>query len=175
MPRHCRIDPASKRLPVSLAAALMCLCAAPQQIACAAPQLKARGSILANVDPPAEVELRNSRGIPVARAKADNCSKAVFEDLPDGVYSATATRDGGKFPVNPSVMPDDEPVLGCVVVNCLITALGTVRECQVLEPVGPQAKALLKQLERRRYQPAVCDGKAVETTYTYRIYSRWLD
>jgi hypothetical protein len=63
-------------------------------------------------------------------------------------------------------------VQGCLVVKCVIAAAGVVRDCQALEPVRGLTEPSIAALEQRHYTPMICDGKPLDTDYTYRINFR---
>jgi protein TonB len=61
-------------------------------------------------------------------------------------------------------------VQGVMLVKCLVTILGVVRDCRVLEGLPYMDGAVLEALLRRRYTPArLADGRAIEVEYTFRI------
>jgi hypothetical protein len=65
--------------------------------------------------------------------------------------------------------PDVHPQLvGTVRVRCVLTAEGIVKDC-VPDQEVPELAVLIRQLEARRYQPALQDGKPVDVWYTFRI------
>lgn len=57
--------------------------------------------------------------------------------------------------------------MGCLVVQCVITAKGTVTDCKALE--GNATERVMAELEQRRYAPSLCDGKPADWSYTFRI------
>lgn len=63
-------------------------------------------------------------------------------------------------------------VQGCVLAKCIITTSGGVRDCEMLETLGPMTEPVLNALLQRRYAPMTCDGKAVETSYTFQVSLR---
>jgi hypothetical protein len=57
-----------------------------------------------------------------------------------------------------------------VVLECLITAQGSVERCRVLQGLSAEASAALVQhFETRRYEPAIFEGQAVDVDYTFHI------
>jgi len=60
-------------------------------------------------------------------------------------------------------------VEGTVVARCLITAAGTVEQCELLETVPLAEAAVLAALQGRRYRPARVDGRAVSVRHTFRV------
>jgi protein TonB len=61
-------------------------------------------------------------------------------------------------------------VQGVMVVKCLVTILGVVRDCRVLQGLPHMDGAVVEALLRRRYTPArLADGRAIEVEFTFRI------
>lgn len=61
-------------------------------------------------------------------------------------------------------------VQGVMVVKCIVTTLGVVRNCRVLEGLPYMDQAVIDALQRRRYSPArLANGSAVEVDYTFHI------
>jgi periplasmic protein TonB len=64
-------------------------------------------------------------------------------------------------------------VQGLMIVKCVVTILGVVRDCRVLQGLPYMEGAVVDALLRRRYTPArLADGRAVEVDYTFRIRLR---
>ena len=61
-------------------------------------------------------------------------------------------------------------VQGVMLVKCLVTILGVVRDCRVVQGLPYMDGAVVDALLRRRYTPArLADGRAVEVEFTFRI------
>ena len=61
-------------------------------------------------------------------------------------------------------------VQGVMVVKCLVTIFGVVRDCRVLEGLPYMEGAVVDALLRRRYTPArLANGRAIDVEYTFRI------
>ena len=61
-------------------------------------------------------------------------------------------------------------VQGVMVVKCVVTTLGVVRDCRVLQGLPYMDGAVVGALLHRRYTPArLADGRAIEVEYTFRI------
>ena len=58
-------------------------------------------------------------------------------------------------------------VQGCLVVKCVITSNGMVRNCQAIEPLEGLTKHSMRELERTRFEPAMCEGKPVDIDNTF--------
>ena len=58
---------------------------------------------------------------------------------------------------------------GSMQVRCVITADGQVRSCKVLKGQPFMNGAVVGALERRKYQPALAQGKPVDVYYTFNI------
>ena len=64
-------------------------------------------------------------------------------------------------------------VQGVMLVKCLVTTLGVVRDCRVIQGLPYMDGAVVDALLRRRYTPArLADGSAIEVEYTFRIRLR---
>lgn len=61
-------------------------------------------------------------------------------------------------------------VQGVMVVKCIVTTLGVVRDCKIVEGLPYMEGAVVDALLHRRYTPArLRDGRSVEVEYTFRI------
>jgi protein TonB len=61
-------------------------------------------------------------------------------------------------------------VQGLMVVKCVVTTMGVVRDCRVLQGLPYMNEAVVEALLRRRYAPArLANGTAVDVDYTFRI------
>jgi TonB family protein len=63
----------------------------------------------------------------------------------------------------------DHEVSGEVVAKCLITAEGSVHDCRVLKGQPFMDRAVVDALERRKYSPALREGKPIPVDYTFKI------
>src|SRR6266851_456961 len=63
----------------------------------------------------------------------------------------------------------DHEVEGQMVVKCVVTVQGVVHNCRVLRSVAFMDRAVIEALERRRYTPAMLQGKPIDVDYTFRI------
>jgi protein TonB len=63
----------------------------------------------------------------------------------------------------------EREVEGTMVVKCLVTIDGRVRECRVLKSLPFMDRAVIDALEHRVYQPYAPQGRPVEVNYTFRI------
>src|SRR5713226_65812 len=63
----------------------------------------------------------------------------------------------------------DHEVEGQMVVKCVVTVQGVVHNCRVLKSVAFMDRAVIEALERRRYTPAMLQGKPIDVDYTFRI------
>ena len=72
---------------------------------------------------------------------------------------------------DPEYTPDavERGIEGSMQVRCVITADGQVRSCKVLEGLPFMNGAIVGALERRKYQPALAQGKPVDVYYTFNI------
>ena len=61
-------------------------------------------------------------------------------------------------------------VQGVMVVRCIVTTLGIVRDCKIVNGLPYMEGAVVDALLHRRYTPArLADGRAIEVEYTFRI------
>jgi protein TonB len=58
---------------------------------------------------------------------------------------------------------------GTMVVKCVVTIQGTVRECRVLKSLPYMDRAVIDALERTTYKPYVFQGQPREVDCTFRI------
>jgi TonB family protein len=60
-------------------------------------------------------------------------------------------------------------VEGNMQVRCVVTVEGQVRACKVIKGLPFMNVAVVDALERRKYKPAIAQGKAVDVYYTFNI------
>ena len=63
----------------------------------------------------------------------------------------------------------EHEVKGLIVVKCVITMEGVVHGCRVVQSLPFMDRAVIEALERRRYTPALLQGRPVEVDYTFKI------
>jgi protein TonB len=61
-------------------------------------------------------------------------------------------------------------VEGLMVIRCVVTVEGAVRDCQVVEGLPFMNDAAVVALQRRRYRPATRNGVPVEVSYVFRLH-----
>ena len=66
----------------------------------------------------------------------------------------------------------EREVEGLMIVKCVVTADGMVRDCHVAKGLPYMDDAVVQALERRRYRPATLGGKPIEVKYVFRINLR---
>jgi periplasmic protein TonB len=84
----------------------------------------------------------------------DTMTPPVRTSGPDPVYTRQA---------------EEHEVEGLMVVKCVVTVEGTVKECRVLRGLPFMDRAVVEALEKRRYRPALLLGKPVEVEYTFKL------
>ena len=96
---------------------------------------------------------------PPARPEFDAASmtRPTFVSGPDPAYTRAAL---------------DREVEGLMVVACVVTREGLVRDCQVRQGLPFMDAAVVQALERRRYRPATLRGEPIEVTYHFRLNLR---
>jgi len=63
----------------------------------------------------------------------------------------------------------EQEVAGLMVVKCILTVEGAVRDCRVLKGLPHMDSAVVDALEHRRYKPATQNGKPVEIEYVFKV------
>ena len=63
----------------------------------------------------------------------------------------------------------EQEVEGVMVVECVVTAEGVVRGCRVLKGLPFMDRAVVENLERRRYRPATRGGQPLSVRYVFTI------
>jgi protein TonB len=63
----------------------------------------------------------------------------------------------------------DNLVEGLMIVRCVITISGEVRDCQTVQSVRFMDTVVLDALKGRRYAPITLQGQPVEVIYTFKI------
>jgi protein TonB len=144
------------------------------------------------VAPPAPVEPP-----PPAPAAAPEPEPVPEPARPDGTLGGTGTAPGtaagllhtnaeGNVEYDDAIMtpperisgPDPEytylarahDVQGLMVVKCIVTTAGTVRDCKIVQGLPYMEGAVVDALLHRRYTPArLRGGEPVEVEYTFRI------
>jgi protein TonB len=66
----------------------------------------------------------------------------------------------------------EREIQGTMLVRCVVGLDGSVRDCRVVRGLPFMDRAVLDALERRRYSPALLNGRPVEVDYTFRIELR---
>ncbi len=60
-------------------------------------------------------------------------------------------------------------VQGQMTVRCVVAHDGSVRKCRVLKGLPFMNTSVIEALERRRYRPAIMQGKPVDVFYTFNL------
>ncbi len=84
----------------------------------------------------------------------DRMTRPVKLSGPDPEYTDQAT---------------EHEIQGTVVVKCVVTTEGIVKQCRVLHSLPFMDKAVVDALLRRRYSPAMVQGKPIEVDFTFTI------
>jgi len=63
----------------------------------------------------------------------------------------------------------EREVEGLMMVKCVVTADGLVRNCRVLKSLPFMDRAVIQALEQRRYKPYLANGQPVEIDYTFKV------
>jgi len=66
----------------------------------------------------------------------------------------------------------EREVEGVMVVECVVAVDGAVHGCRVLRSLPFMDRAVVENLERRRYKPATLGGKPLDVQYTFTIRLR---
>jgi len=111
----------------------------------------------------------------VGNAGASSAGSAVLATNAEGhvVYDdalmSTPERISGPDPEY-TYLARIHDVQGVMLAKCIVTILGVVRDCRVVQGLPYMDGAVVDALVRRRYTPArLADGRAVEVEFTFRI------
>jgi protein TonB len=63
----------------------------------------------------------------------------------------------------------ENDVEGLMIVRCILTRTGEVRQCEVRQSVRFMDNAVVQTLEQRRYTAVTLEGRPIEVYYTFRI------
>ena len=63
----------------------------------------------------------------------------------------------------------DREIEGLMVVRCVVTVEGFVHSCKVIKSLPFMDRAVIDSLQRRRYKPAVQQGKPIDVYYTFNV------
>jgi protein TonB len=63
----------------------------------------------------------------------------------------------------------EQEVEGLMIVKCVVTVEGVVRECRVMQSLPFMDGAVVAALERRRYTAALLQGRPIEVDYTFSL------
>ncbi len=63
----------------------------------------------------------------------------------------------------------EREIEGLMQVECIVTVQGAVHHCRVLKSLPFMDRAVVDNLERRRYKPATLGGKPLDVDYTFTI------
>jgi protein TonB len=110
----------------------------------------------------------------IGTAGASNARNAILS----GPGGAIEYDDASMIPPERLSGPDPDytylartyEVQGLMVVKCVVTTAGIVRDCRVVQGLPYMNEAVVDALLRRRYSPArLANGTAVDVDYTFRI------
>ncbi len=63
----------------------------------------------------------------------------------------------------------ERSIEGSMQVRCVVTVAGDVRGCRVVKGLAFMNSAVVEALQRRKYKPALAQGKPVDVFYTFNI------
>lgn len=63
----------------------------------------------------------------------------------------------------------ERSIEGSMQVRCVVTVAGDVRGCKVVKGLAFMNSAVVEALQRRKYKPALAQGKPVDVFYTFNI------
>jgi protein TonB len=63
----------------------------------------------------------------------------------------------------------EHEVEGLMIVKCVVSVAGQVRDCRVIKSLPFMDKAVIDALYRRKYSPAQLHGQPIEVDYTFKI------
>ena len=75
------------------------------------------------------------------------------------------------FGPDPKYTPQalEREIEGTMLVRCIVTTEGVVQSCLVLRSLPFMDAAVIQALERRRYSPALLDGRPIDCEYIFRV------
>ena len=112
-------------------------------------------------------------------------TEGVIEGTPGGQgRGAIETLGAGPIEFNDAMTPPrkisgpdprytrealEREIEGTMVVKCVVTTQGIVRNCRVLKSLPLMDRAVIDALENRRYTPALLRGRPIEVDYTFNL------
>ena len=86
-------------------------------------------------------------------------------------YNETMTRPTKLSGPDPAYTDQaiEREIQGTVVVKCVVTVEGIVKECRVTQSLPFMDRAVVDALLKRRYTPAIYQGQPIEVDYTFTI------
>ena len=84
-----------------------------------------------------------------------------------GCKRTSSRRGSSRFRCHPTALEGE--IEGTLVVKCVVTTQGTVRNCRVLKSLPFMDRAVTDALEKRRYTPALLRGQVIEIDYTFSV------
>ena len=63
----------------------------------------------------------------------------------------------------------EKEIQGTMLVKCVVTTEGIVRDCRVLKSLPYMDRAVIEALESRRYAPALLHGRPIDVDYTFKL------
>jgi TonB family protein len=101
--------------------------------------------------------------LPVPSATSFAASAVEFNDS----MTAPAMIAGAAPEYTPEAV--ERGIEGTMQVRCVVTVEGQVRGCKVVKGLPFMNGAVIDALEKRKYKPALAQGKAVDVFYTFNI------
>ncbi len=92
---------------------------------------------------------------------------AALDSTSCGLVKRAERLDGPPIQYTPEALA--ARVQGTMIVKCIITREGRVRDCKVLKGLDHMNEAAVKALEASRYKPMEFQGQPVETAYTFTL------
>lgn len=93
---------------------------------------------------------------------------AGTDTLPFGAGMTRPERISGPIPLYTKEALEKR-VEGLMVVKCVITLQGEVRQCRIIQPLPFMEAAVLDALYQSRYKPVMLEGKPIQVDYTFNI------
>lgn len=109
---------------------------------------------------------------PVVRRVDEQNHLCVLSDGTQARYVPASVKQSGAHPRISGEPPASGAVRG--VYDCLISAVGVVTTCRVLESVGTDDQLVIDGLSTWRFEPARCADRAIDARTMLAVLPRWI-
>jgi TonB family protein len=106
--------------------------------------------------------------LPVATAEQQACLPEPTDTLPFGAGMTRPEKLSGPVPQYTKEALEQR-IQGLMIVKCIITVEGAVRNCRIIRPLPFMEEAVLDALYQARFKPVTLQGKPIQVDYTFNI------